>query len=150
MFEQLSQENAEIIANQWKYEGEYSFYNLTEDPEDYEEMLSPTLRANHYFQYVRKGELIGYFVLEEDGEVLLFGLGLAPELTGNGHGSQFLQDILTYIHENYSQPIIRLGVAEFNVRAQKVYRKAGFTVTRHYLQETNGGQFPFIEMEKNI
>uniref|UniRef100_UPI00403F7612 GNAT family N-acetyltransferase n=1 Tax=Candidatus Enterococcus willemsii TaxID=1857215 RepID=UPI00403F7612 len=150
MFEQLSQENAEIIANQWKYEGEYSFYNLTEDPEDYEEMLSPTLRANHYFQYVREGELVGYFVLEEDGEVLLFGLGLAPELTGNGHGSQFLQNILSYIQENYSQHIIRLGVAEFNVRAQKVYQKAGFIETRHYLQETNGGQFPFIEMEKNI
>lgn len=36
VFSKLSQPNALDIADNWKYDGEYSFYDMTEDIEDYE------------------------------------------------------------------------------------------------------------------
>lgn len=47
--EPLRQSNAEEIANNWHYEGIYSFYDMQADPEDYEEILSPEARGNHYY-----------------------------------------------------------------------------------------------------
>ena len=49
--EPLRQSNAEEIANNWHYEGIYSFYDMQADPEDYEEILSPEARGNHYYFY---------------------------------------------------------------------------------------------------
>ena len=46
--EPLSQSNAEEIANHWHYEGIYAFYDMQADSEDYEEILSPEARGNHY------------------------------------------------------------------------------------------------------
>lgn len=60
----LSQDNAEVIANTWHYEGVYSFYDMVEDPEDFAEIISPSLRGNQYFQVVNDDELIGYFCVE--------------------------------------------------------------------------------------
>lgn len=49
-FQRLSQSNALIIANEWKYDGEYSFYDMTADSEDYEEFIDEDLRnANDHY-----------------------------------------------------------------------------------------------------
>lgn len=148
--ETLQDEHATIIANQWHYPAEYSFYDLQEDPEDYAEILDPKARGNQYYQVIDDNQLVGYFVLEESQGVLNLGLGLRPDLTGQGFGSSFLNLILAYARENYPVQTIRLGVAAFNLRAQKLYQKAGFHTTREYLQETNGGHYPFIEMERDL
>lgn len=145
--DKLSQQNAEKIADDWKYDGEYSFYDMTEDIEDYEEIISPLLRENNYFQVIRNDELFGFFVLEQTENIVDMGVGLKPELTGNGLGIQFIFLILNYIKENYSVPTVRLGVAKFNIRAQKVYEKAGFIKTREYEQPTNGATYTFVEMK---
>jgi ribosomal-protein-alanine N-acetyltransferase len=39
-------------------------------------------------------------------------------------------------------------VAEFNERARKVYERVGFVTTRSFEEETNGGTYPFLEMER--
>lgn len=145
--DKLNQQNARKIADQWKYDGKYSFYNMTEDPEDYEEIISPLLRENKYFQVIRNDELFGFFVLEQMADIVDMGVGIKPELTGNGFGVQFILLILDYIKENYSVSTVRLGVAKFNTRAQKVYEKVGFTKTREYQQPTNGAVHTFVEME---
>ena len=59
--EPLRQSNAEEIANNWHYEGIYSFYDMQADPEDYEEILSPEARGNHYYQVLKNDELYGFF-----------------------------------------------------------------------------------------
>ncbi len=46
----MNQDEAEEIANSWKYPEPYSFYNLTEDIEDYNEILDPTKRGDNFFQ----------------------------------------------------------------------------------------------------
>ncbi len=148
--DKLSQQNAEKIADEWKYDGKYSFYNMTEDLEDYEEIISPLLRKSNYFQVIKNNELFGFFVLEQAVDIVSMGVGIKPELTGNGFGLQFVLLILDYIKKNYSISTVRLGVAEFNIRAQKVYRKVGFIKTREYQQPTNGAVYTFIEMEYSI
>src|SRR5699024_2207346 len=106
--------------DEWKYDGKYSFYNMTEDLEDYEEIISPLLRKSNYFQVIKNNELFGFFVLEQAVDIVSMGVGIKPELTGNGFGLQFVLLILDYIKKNYSISTVRLGVAEFNIRAQKV------------------------------
>lgn len=151
--QKLSQNNAEVIADEWKYPGVYGFYNMASDPEDYEEIVTPSLRKNNYFQVMKDRALFGYFVVEkaaDDEDMVDLGLGIKPELTGNGMGQIFLLEILDYIRKNYSVKIVRLGVASFNERAKKVYEKAGFVQTKIYDQPTNGSVYKFIEMEKEL
>ena len=59
--EPLSQSNAEEIANHWHYEGIYAFYDMQADSEDYEEILSPEARGDHYYQVLKNDELYGFF-----------------------------------------------------------------------------------------
>ena len=62
-FQKLSQKNALIIADNWKYDGEYAFYDMTADPEDYEEFVDEKLRnENDHFEAIMEGDLVGFFM----------------------------------------------------------------------------------------
>ena len=145
----LTQNNAELIANTWHYDGMYSFYDMSADPEDYEEILSPKLRSYHYFQVVTQNQLTGFFMVEptDQSSIVEVGLGMKPLLTGQGAGKQFVQLILAYVSAHHHPETIIFDVAEFNVRAQKCYRNLGFMPVKRHLQATNGGQYPFVEMQ---
>ena len=65
----LTQANADQIARKWHYNGQYSFYDMENDPEDLEEIITPKLRGNKYYQVLNdKDELVGYFCLERLSE----------------------------------------------------------------------------------
>jgi ribosomal-protein-alanine N-acetyltransferase len=55
---------------------------------------------------------------------------------------------LDFARGRYAPQRFRLDVAEFNERAAKVYERAGFVRTRSFPEETNGGTYPFLEMER--
>lgn len=145
--EQLNDDYAIEIANHWKYPDPYSFYNMTADPEDYEEIICADLRKDHYFQVVNDEGLYGFFALYPVDDTLELGLGIKPEYTGKGEGEAFIRLIMSYIKNNYQVSTIFLSVVDFNIRAQKVYEKIGFKKTRELLQETNGSTYCFIEMK---
>ena len=149
--EPLSQSNAEEIANHWHYEGIYAFYDMQADPEDYEEILSPEARGDHYYQVLKNDELYGFFCLfpvDKDKQEL--GLGMKPEYCGKGQGKEFLQIILRFIEENLSAKILTLSVADFNQRAQRLYLNCGFNVIGRHPQESNGDIYLFVKMEKEL
>ena len=149
--EPLSQQHALEIANAWHYEAPYDFYDMKNDLEDYEEMVSPEARGDRYYQVLREGELYGFFCLEQKGErILELGLGMKPEHCGKGQGATFLQEILDFIIENFAPQVIRLYVADFNHRAQQLYLNMGFEVVRRIPQESNGDIHLFVEMEKKL
>ncbi|MGG1687482.1 hypothetical protein [Pseudalkalibacillus sp. NRS-1564] len=52
--------------------------------------------------------------------------------------------------ELYRPTSFGMAVAEFNKRAIKVYQRAGFQITHLFMQQTNGGEFQFVEMKKNL
>ena len=150
-FEKLTQKNAIIIADKWKYEGEYSFYNMTEDIEDYEEFIDEESRnKNECFQAILDNELSGYFCLTRNGEIIEIGLGLKPDLCGKnkGLGKEFVMQLVNFVYKNFEFDKLILNVAFFNKRAIKVYHSCGFRDVEIFNQKSNGGIYPFLRMEK--
>ena len=150
----LSQKNALIIADKWHYNGQYAFYDMKNDQEDYDEIISPQLRKNNYFQVLDTNDnLVAFFCLDPDKEKkeqVEVGLGLAPDLTGHGQGSEFMTVIENYVKNNYDYQVIVLAVAEFNLRAIKVHQKAGYVITGTEMVHSNGGIYKFNIMSKKI
>ena len=146
----LTQANADQIAREWHYNDMYSFYDMENDPEDLEEIITPRLRANKYYQILDdKDELVGYFCLERlSEEKVEVGLGLRPDLTGRGLGLSFVKEIEAFIQNNFDYQSIILSVASFNKRAIKVYQRAGFKIDGSKLQKSNDGVYEFINLSK--
>jgi [ribosomal protein S18]-alanine N-acetyltransferase len=147
-FKPMTQSQAEFIAYNWQYEGEYSFYDMESDKEDLDEFLDPESRGETMFSVYEGEALVGFFSIIKTGAGIYdIGLGLRPELTGNGRGSKFLTAGMGYIKSHFSPVKITLSVARFNERAIKVYRRIGFQDAGTFQQDTNGGTYEFLKME---
>lgn len=144
----MTAKDARRIAR-WHYPDAYAFYDLDRDLEDYQELLDfETWPPNTKFSVTDPdGELIGFFELTTSNAVTDIGLGLRPDLTGQGLGQQFLQVGLSFAQRRFHPRLFRLKVAAFNQRAITVYKRAGFKTIRIYEQKTNGGLYNFIEMQ---
>jgi [ribosomal protein S18]-alanine N-acetyltransferase len=147
----MEQNEAEEISK-WEYEGEYAFYNMENDVEDLEELLSEEARSDAYYSvFSNNNQLIGFFSFLVSGKEVELGLGMNPMLTGKGKGLEFTNMGINYIvnKEKDIQKIL-LSVAAFNKRAIKVYERVGFQKVNSFMQKTNGSEYKFIKMEKNI
>ena len=144
----MRQHEAEAIAR-WRYPAPYDFYDADADDRDLAELLDPEQRSDRYFAARDSaGELIGFYQLKHEGDVLDIGLGLRPDLTDRGLGLQFMETGLAFAEERFAPSRFTLSVAAFNRRAIVVYERAGFVATRTFEHETNGGLFSFVEMER--
>ena len=147
-FAPMSQTDALAVA-EWRYPDPYSFYDWTADDEDAALLLDAKRRKGRYFSARDdKGELVGFFEFEKQGEDVVIGLGLHPDLTGRGLGGDFLEAGIAFARKRFSPARLVLSVATFNKRAIKVYERAGFTTTRSFDHETNGGVYRFLEMTR--
>lgn len=117
----MSQQSAVTIADHWKYEEPYSFYDATADEEDYQELIDPEKRNNQYYEVWKNKELYGYFVIILDTpDTAELGLGLRPDLTGKGLGQSFILEILQFLTTTFPAVTeVELSVAAFNKRAIK-------------------------------
>lgn len=148
-FDILQQKHALIIADEWKYEEPYSFYDMTADIDDYNELVNESLRnESEYFEATFNDELVGFFCLSIEANEIEIGLGLRPDFCGRGIGRDFLNQIINFINERYSYNTLSVSVASFNKRAIKVYKSCGFQEQATFLQETNGGKYEFIKLIK--
>lgn len=145
----MTEHDASAIAA-WRYEGIYAFYDMDRDPDDLAELLDPASWDSLYHSVVdERGDLVGFFGFHADEGTVEIGLGLRPDLTGQGLGLAFLEAGLTYARQEYRPVMFRLAVAAFNERAIRLYERVGFQRGRIYLSETNGGTFEFLEMVRN-
>ncbi|KGX88299.1 GNAT family N-acetyltransferase [Pontibacillus marinus] len=150
-FQPMTQKEAEHIAGQWHYEGKYSFYDISADEEDHEEFLDPKQREGKSFSVYKNGSLIGFFSFTKpEPNVVDIGLGLRPDLTGNGEGQYFLEQGIDYVKDSFSPQKLTLSVATFNERAIKVYERVGFKKVQAFMQDTNGSTFEFVKMEYEV
>ena len=125
----------------WRYEPPYDFYDG-----DQEEPLNP---ERHFVVRDDDGESIGFYYFELNGDVLDYGLGLRPDLTGRALGLDFFRSGLEFGRERYRPRLIRLHVAAFNERAIKVYERAGFReVGRHVRTFERWGEVEFVTMDE--
>ncbi|TLS37225.1 GNAT family N-acetyltransferase [Pseudalkalibacillus caeni] len=146
-FKHMTQKQAEDIAYNWHYDGEYSFYDITADEEDLEEFLDPDQRGDSTFAVFKNNELEGFFSFKETEQgVVDIGLGMHPDLTGKGNGLSFLKAGIDFAKKKYAPHTFTLAVATFNQRAIKVYEKAGFQPEGNFMQATNGSEYEFLKM----
>lgn len=141
----------------WQYEAPYSRYNMENQPEDIEELLDGT----YYAVTNSDKELIGFFCygknaqvrsgaelgLYDDHDALDIGLGLRPDLTGQGHGTEFLKAGMMFANNAFGTSRLRLSVAEFNSRAIKLYEKLGFVSKAQFIHKHLDQATGFILME---
>jgi [ribosomal protein S18]-alanine N-acetyltransferase len=126
----------------WRYEAPYDFYDGDVDP-----VLNP---ERFYEVLDEDGSLVGFYYFDERQDALEIGLGLRPELTSQGLGLEFLRAGLEFGRTRFRPALIILNVAAFNVRAIRVYERAGFRETgRHIRHFERWGDVEFVEMEES-
>jgi RimJ/RimL family protein N-acetyltransferase len=84
---------------------------------------------------LREGEVTGFFCLGEDARVpgwsyddspLDLGMGLRPDLTGQGQGILFLEAVFAHLGQHFPGVPLRATVASWNQRAIRLTEQAGF------------------------
>lgn len=154
-FRPLDKSSAQKILN-WQYEEPYDVYDLASpDPEGTIEYLLNPQNA-FYGIYRQAGELEAFCSFGLDGQVtggdysmlaLDIGLGVRPDLTGCGKGSQYVSAVIDFTQQTFAPDQLRVTIAAFNHRAQRVWEKAGFQV----VQKFQGGwaNMDFVVMLKS-
>ncbi len=138
-------------ANQiltWHYPPPYSFYDMNADIADCRDFLLAVENqtGEYYSAWNSSHELSGFFSFLQQTNLVEIGLGLKPDLTGQGFGYSFVSSGVQFAVRTFHPEKIRLAVATFNQRAITLYQRMGFEVTSRYLNHTNGGQYEFLEM----
>jgi [ribosomal protein S18]-alanine N-acetyltransferase len=145
----ITRADARAISR-WRYDGPYSVYDGS--PASVSSLLEP--RFFYHSVHDEGGDLAGYFCFGEDARVsagrrlgiyerepaLDVGLGMRPDLTGQGLGEEFVRSGLLFANEAYSPQAFRLTVATFNRRAISVYERAGFEPVETFGASVRGGE----------
>ena len=145
----MSQDSADQIAA-WTYPAPYDFYDMEADEEDLAQLLSESTRENTYFEVIRNGALFGFATFFPKKDHLEIGLGMKPDQTGKGLGVNFYQAIEDFARKNFDCQVLQLSVASFNQRALALYQKVGYKKVEAYQQATNGGEYPFVKLQKKL
>jgi RimJ/RimL family protein N-acetyltransferase len=139
----------------WRYEAPYDVYNLGAGDVDQKVrcFLDP---VNGYRTIVdRGGCLVAYCCFGPDAQVpggdydnpaLDVGLGVRPDLTGQGLGYAFVRAVLRFARQELAPTEFRVTVAEFNERAQRVWQAAGFRQVQQFERAPDG--MPFVVLSK--
>ncbi|HEV8189926.1 MAG TPA: RNA-guided endonuclease TnpB family protein [Ktedonobacterales bacterium] len=151
-FTPMTLEDARLIA-MWRYPGAYATYNFVGDVAELLGTRSPFFAAHD-----EHGELVGFCCVGTTAEIgdigpprlftgadrtLSVGLGLRPDLTGQGSGLSFVTAILDFARESFAPEAFRLFVLAWNHRARCVYERAGFLPVGTI---TNEQGLEFLEM----
>lgn len=118
----------------WRYEGEYSLYNIT--PADYEQEVAFLCDPlNQYFAIYQNDTFIGHVVFGAEGRVaggdyradaLDIGIGMRPDTTGQGKGTQIIKAVLDFARVHYQPKNFRATIIAWNKRSQKATTNNGF------------------------
>ena len=143
----MSATDAQAVC-QCRYPGEYGFYDMDADPDDLREFLNfEGWEPDTKFAVTDgSGELVGFYEFVTRDGVTEVGLGLRPDLAGDGLGREFLRFGLRFAAERFRPRRFKLAVVTFNQRAITVYERVGFAITQRFVQNTNGGHYEFVEM----
>lgn len=140
-FHPLTEAEAQAMLH-WRYRGEYAIYNMADEPTE-NDVAFLLDRANGYYGINNEhGEFIAFCCFGEDGQVpggdytapaLDIGLGLRPDLTGQGVGTSLLAAILDFAQEHLAPSDLRATIAAFNLRSQRIFAKHGFREIAHFI-----------------
>jgi RimJ/RimL family protein N-acetyltransferase len=140
---------------QWKYEPSYEIYNY--QSEHFEEDLAYHIDpSNNIYSIYQNDELIGYCSFGNDArvpggdyskEALDIGLMIKPELTGQGLGSEYVNDVIQFARTQFLPRRFRVTILAANLRARRVWEKNGFQKEQEFKRERD--RLLFIMMTRD-
>lgn len=156
VFRPLEETHARAMLD-WHYEAPYDVYDLRGSDADaiVQDLLTPEYA--YHAVLTPEGELVAFCCLGADAQVpggdyrteaLDIGLGVRPDLTGQGTGSAYLQAVLDFAQRTWSPTTYRVTIAAFNVRARRVWQKAGFLPVQRF-ESTHSGR-PFLVYLRDV
>ncbi len=95
-------------------------------------------------------ELEGYCSFGPDGRVLGggysdksldIGMGIRPDLIGQGRGKYYAQAVAEYGAYQYGMQQLRVTIAGFNKRAQRVWDRLGFEQVQKFVKTNSADEF---------
>jgi RimJ/RimL family protein N-acetyltransferase len=148
-FCKIKKEHALAIIK-WRYSSPYDYYNF--DADAIQEDLHYLIDAKNDFWAILnlQGELEGYCSFGLDGrvpggdysaEALDIGMGIRPDLVGQGRGKHYAQAVIGHGTSQYRPQQLRVTIAEFNKRAQRVWAQLGFEQVEKFIKIDNGEEF---------
>jgi hypothetical protein len=75
-------------------------------------------------------------------------VGLSASSTSRNGTTDFVRLGLVFAHERFAGRRVLLDVAEFDVRARKVYQRAGFRVTGSHPRRFESDDLMFVDVEE--
>ena len=140
----------------WRYAEQYAFYDMNFavllGVAAVQGVLRPIGLTVYYVVHMETGDreqLAGVFSFMPRGRMLEIGLGLRPDLTGQGLGLAFVNAGLDYARAHFAPRRFQLVVAAFNTRAIRVYERAGFAAVRSFTDYHRGRPYEAILMERD-
>lgn len=141
--------DAAYLVAAWRYPPPYDFYNLLDALDD---LVAFLCNPDHGYYQLRDtaGDLVAFCCFGKEGRVpggdyhipaLDIGIGVRPDLTGQGQGMHYLQAVIDYAQQHFAPPALRLTVAAFNQRAIRLYQRAGFVEIQRFIPPNMGRQF---------
>lgn len=134
----------------WKYEGEYSIYNLPDWDTMVKEKYSlcdDTKRSRFTTYTNEENDIVGFTNLLDEGNHVFFGIGVNPIYCNNGFGKIITKLSIEKCKEKYPNKKIVLEVRTWNKRAVNCYKSQGFNIVGIKEQETCLGKGEFYIME---
>jgi len=148
--------HARVFVN-WQYKPPYDVYNCP--PEEVGDAVHYNIDPanNVYAMLDQNEELVGYCSYGRDAQVpggdyseeaLDIGMMIKPELTGQGLGAAFAEEVIRNGVGKYNSKKLRVTIAAFNKRAMRVWEKNGFQQTQFFTRAN--GEMNFVIMTKEI
>ncbi|RCW40124.1 ribosomal-protein-alanine N-acetyltransferase [Halopolyspora algeriensis] len=146
-------EAREVAA--WSYAPPFDLYNG--NPDHPELFLTRTAAGEGYYPAVdQHGALVAFAVFgvearvrgqEPAADTLDVGLGVRPDLTSLGIGTELLSFIVAQVSASQVTPTLRCAVAVFNARSLALCHRAGFLPVRDF---TGPGERTFRELTRTL
>ena len=157
-FQPMDESGVQVIAG-WHYEPPYDIYSL--DGENVKELVQAFLNPAYHYYQVRDeaGEIVAYCCFGLDArvpggdytaEALDVGLGVRPDLTGQGLGSIFVGAVLDFARRTFAPAALRVTVAAFNRRALRVWQQAGFRSIQTFERVPDGAAFVILRRSERL
>jgi RimJ/RimL family protein N-acetyltransferase len=148
--EPLAEPHAREIVK-WHYKAPYDVYDMGGD--DVDQVIDDLLNPEYAYHALLApgGELVAFCCFGKDGQVpggnyatpaLDLGLGVRPDLTGRGEGHVYVKAVLEHARRTSAPRMCRVTIAEFNLRAQRVWARAGFRLVERF--ESTHSSRPFL------
>ncbi len=145
----------EMLA--WRYLPPYDFYNMVILDNEIDAHIAFYIdRKNGYYSiYNEQGDFTAFCNFGFDAQVfggdysqdaLDIGMGLRPNLTGNGQGKLFASNTLAFAKQLFRPNQYRVTVAEFNRRALHLWQALGFSEIHRFANQSSGLYFRILTM----